>query len=152
MSKLIGLASAVMFLFLFVKPQNDRFLKYKVVEAYEIRPGVLMMPRYSDDGQVCEIAVERRHYSNGTAFLDSTLPREVITQIVDELVSAKEKGPMVTNNEMARLSLYAGNSVSSSVDYQNISIDIYGKASPASEAGNIVAVILWKNRPCQKAD
>ena len=149
MSKLIGLTCTVMFVFLFVKPQNERFSKYRAVETYEIRPGVLMMPTYSDEGQVCEITVERQHYSNETVYLDSTLPRELITQIADELVPAKERGPMVTDKEMARVSVYIGNGVTSFVDYQNVSIEIDGKSRPASEAGDIGALIKWKNRRCR---
>jgi hypothetical protein len=36
MSKLAGLACAAMLLFPVVKPQNEKFSKYKAVEAYEI--------------------------------------------------------------------------------------------------------------------
>jgi hypothetical protein len=35
---------------------EDQFKRYKAVEAYEVRPGVLMMPRYDSGGQVCERA------------------------------------------------------------------------------------------------
>jgi hypothetical protein len=28
--------------------------KYKAVEAYEVRPGILVFPTYSEDGEVCE--------------------------------------------------------------------------------------------------
>ena len=31
--------------------------------AYEIRPGVLVMPRYAQDGQVWEVGMEKRRYS-----------------------------------------------------------------------------------------
>ena len=57
MTKLIGLACAIAFLFFLVKPQNDKFLKYKAIETYEIRPGILMMPRYSAGGHLCEIVI-----------------------------------------------------------------------------------------------
>jgi hypothetical protein len=43
--------------------QSSRFSKYKTVEAYEIGPGILMMPNFSSDGQVCEIGLEILHYS-----------------------------------------------------------------------------------------
>src|SRR5579859_3843202 len=112
--KLAGLAGVVMFLLFSVfsvKPQNDRFVKYKAVEAYEIRPGILMMPRYSDEGQVCSIEIERRHYADGTAFLDSQLPHEVMIQIIDELVPVGERGPQSMNFGREYMSEYSGNSV-----------------------------------------
>jgi hypothetical protein len=105
-----------------------------------------MMPRYSVGGQVCEIVIQKEHYFNGIVHLDSTLPREVVTNIVDELVPANERGPLTTNNEWSRLSVHAGNTVTSFVDYENVSVDI--SHSP-STSGDIVAVITWKKRICQ---
>jgi hypothetical protein len=61
MSKLFGLVVVAMFLLPTVNPAHEKFAKYKAVEAYEIRPGILMMPRYSADGQVCEIGLEKLH-------------------------------------------------------------------------------------------
>jgi len=92
MSKLVGLTFAAVFLLLVARPQNDKFLKYKTVEAYEVRPGILMMPGYSKNGEVCEIGLERRHYSPEKIYLDSALSRKEIDQITDELVPANERG------------------------------------------------------------
>lgn len=149
MWKLIGLTCTVMFLFLFAKPKDDRFLKYKVVETYEVRPGILMMPRYSGDGQVCEIVIEKHHYSNETAILDSTIPRELIMQIVDELVPPNERGSLTINTGSEFMSEYSGNSVTTFAEYKNVSIDIVGMESPLVCAGDIVVLIRWKNRKCQ---
>jgi hypothetical protein len=146
MMRLIGLACAIAFLLFPANPQNEPFSKYKRVEAYEVRPGILMMPRYSANGQVCMVVVQKDHYVNGVAVLDSTLPREVVTQIFDELVPPSERGPLSTNNEMARLSVYSGNGVTSLLDYKNVSFDI---SRQASSPGDIIAVIQWKGRLCQ---
>src|SRR5208282_383403 len=93
MSKLIGLACVFMLLFPTMKPQSKKFSKYKAIETYEVRPGFLIMPRYSDDGLVCEIGLEKLHYSPEMIRLDSSLSREEIDQIFDELVPADERGP-----------------------------------------------------------
>lgn len=148
MSKLIGFACTVMVLFVFAKPQTDRFSKYPAVEAYEIRPGVLMMPSYASDGQVCQIELEKRHYSNGTALLDSRLPHEVMMQIIDELVPPSERGPQTMNFGKEYMSAYSGNSVTTFAEYKNVSIDIYREAS---SAGDVVAMIRWKNEGCPLA-
>lgn len=144
--RLIGLACAIAFLLFPAKPQNERFSKYKRVEAYEVRPGILMMPKYTADGQVCTVVVEKDHYVNGVAVLDSTMPREVVTQIFDELVLPSERGPLTTNKEFDRLSVYTGNSVTSLHDYENVSFDI---SLQASSPGDIIAVIQWKGRLCR---
>jgi len=146
MRKLIGLACAIALLLLPATPQNEEFSKYKRVEAYEVRTGVLMMPRYAANGQVCKIVLQKEHYVDGVVDLDSTLPREAVTQIFDELVPPSERGPLTTNKEFDRLSVYTGNSVTSLHDYENVSFDI---SRLSSSTGDIVAVIQWKGQTCQ---
>jgi hypothetical protein len=124
MSKLIGFACSLALLAYLGHPQSDRFLKYKAVETYEVRPGVLVMPTYSAEGAVCQVVIERQHYFNGTAHLDATMPRKLVIQVIDELVPEKDRGPLTTGKEMARLSIYSGNSATSFFDYENVSIDI----------------------------
>jgi len=146
MTRLTALACSIAFLLSPGKPQSERFSKYKRVEAYEVRAGILMMPRYSANGQVCMVVVQKDHYVDGVAVLDSTLPREVVTQVFEELVPPSERGPLNTENEMARLSVHSGNGVTSQLDYKNISFDI---SRQASSPGDIIAVIQWKGRLCQ---
>jgi hypothetical protein len=146
MAKLTVLACAIAFLLFPANSQNERFSKYKRVEAYEVRPGILMMPRYSANGQICMAVVQKDHYVSGVAVLDSGLPREVVTQIFDELAPPSERGPLSMNDEMARLSFYGGNSVAWFLDYKNVSLDV---SRLASSPDDIVAVIQWKNRSCQ---
>jgi hypothetical protein len=146
MTKLTGLACVIAFLLLPANSQNERFSKYKRVDAYEGRPGILIMPRYAASGQVCRIVLQKEHYADGVADLDPTLPREVVSQLFEELVPPSERGPLTTNKEFDRLSLYAGNSVTSFHDYENVSFDI---SRLASSPGDIVAVMQWKGRSCQ---
>jgi hypothetical protein len=149
MLKLAGAALALTALFLLPKPQSEMFSRYKSVETYEIRPGILMMPKYAEDGRVCEVTLEKHHYSNETASLGSAIPRETITQLVDELVPAKERGPLAMNFGKEYVSAYSGNSITTFAEYENVSIQIFGIASPPTSAGDVVAVIQWKNRGCR---
>lgn len=153
MSKLIGLALAAVFLQAPANPAHERFAKYKAVEAYEIRPGVLMMPRYSSDGQVCEIGLEKLHYSPEIIRLDSSLSRKEIDQIFDELVSVDERGPR-SKNVTGNLITQGGGSLTTNIDFENVLIQIYGDASSAPGKGGITvdevaATLKWKNRRCQ---
>ena len=63
MAKLFTVAFICVFLPVGASAQSSRFSKYKTLEAYEIGPGILMMPNFSSDGQVCEIGLEILHYS-----------------------------------------------------------------------------------------
>src|ERR1700727_2965781 len=99
MSQLIGLACTLMLLFSAQNAHGDRFLKFKAVEAYEIRPGILMMPRYTEDGQVCEIGLAKQHYLSGELYLDSSLSRKDIDEIANDLVPGSERGQKMMDRD-----------------------------------------------------
>ena len=149
MSKLAGLACTTMLLLLAATSQSDKYSKYKAVEAYEVRPGILMMPRYSSDGQVCEIGLERRHYSPEKVALDSGLSRKEIDQIADEIVPADERGPKTTALGGRDQIVEAGHTLVTYIEYENVLIQIYGGDSPKCNEGNVAATIRWTNRKCQ---
>ncbi len=88
---------------------HGRFAKYKVVEGYELRPGILVMPKYAGDGQVCEIVIQKEHYAGGVTNLYSTIPHNEILKIIDELVPASERGPSLKTLGQEYISLTYGN-------------------------------------------
>lgn len=153
MSRLMTVAFAAMIFLLSANPVQERFAKYRAIEAYEVRPGILMMPRYSADKQVCEIGLEKLHYSPEVIRLDSSLSRKEIDQIVDELVPAEERGPR-SKEFVGTLITRSGPSLTMNIDFENVWLQIHGRASNApGEAGTTVdwvaATIKWKNRKCQ---
>jgi len=152
MSKMIGLAFAALLL-IAATPVRERFEKYKAVEAYEVQPGVLAMPRYSGDGQVCEIALERLHYSPDKIRLDSGLTRKEIDQVFEELVPSAERGQRAKDLE-GTLITQGGHSLSTNVDFENVTLQIVSEQLPVSHKGEIVerdilATIRWKHRRCE---
>jgi hypothetical protein len=155
MSKLTASVAAAIFLLPTAYTGREKFAKYKAVEAYEIRPGILVMPRYSTDGQVCEIGLEMLHYSLGEVRLDSSLPRKDIDEIFNELVPSEERGPQPRNPvEQVAGGFISGRAVVNDEEYQNVSIKIYGKLSSPGDKGNetvedVTARLKWKNRKCQ---
>ena len=132
---------------------NDQFSRYRAVEAYEIRPGILMMPRYSVEGQVCEIGLEKLHYSPELIRLDSDLSRQEISQIFDELVPSAERGPRPTSLLEQGMATVSGRGMIDDEEYQNASIRIFGDYSPDGKGGGtldeVAATLTWKNRKCQ---
>lgn len=154
MSKVISLTFAAVLLLAFTNPSHEKFTKYKTVQAYEIRPGILMMPTYSADGQVCQIGLEKLHYSPEVVRLDSSLSRKEIDEIFDELVPANERGPRP--KDFARdLITQSGHSLVTSKDFENVVIQIYGDVSPAAgkrgtiTVDEVAATLKWKNQRCQ---
>jgi hypothetical protein len=96
MSNSIGLACFFISLLFLANPRNERFAKYKHVEAYEIRSGVLMMPRYSADGEVCEVGIQKRNYSPEIVRLDSSLSAKKLTKFSRSLHRSMREAPSQT--------------------------------------------------------
>jgi hypothetical protein len=154
MSRMAVGTSAAVLLLLAAGPRNERFTKYRAIQAYEVRPGILMMPRYADDGQVCEIGVQRLLYTPEKITLDPTLSRTLIDQIVDELAPVSQRGQRTEKAGAGDLILQSGNSVVTNTEYENVSIRIYSDAPQSSDRDetvveDLVATITWKHRKCQ---
>jgi len=71
---------------------SDLSLNYPAISAYKVRPGILMTAKYAEDGQVCEMILQRRYMPDQTD-ADSTISPEVGKKLIDELVPAAERGP-----------------------------------------------------------
>ena len=125
------------------------FSKYRKVEAYEVRPGVFMFPTYSSDGQVCELALERRHYSGEAINLDPTFSREEIIKLIDELAPISQRGPLTMGVGTEYLSERSGGAATTFSEYENVSIHIYGWSSNScARGGDVAAAVRWKKRKC----
>lgn len=153
MLKTIGLVCCTALLILVAQPRSDIFSKYKTVEGYEIRPGIVMMPRYAGDGQVCEIGLEKRHHTAEVIDLDSALSRKVVDQIVDEFAPASDRGPKTNDSGGIYRISEDGSGMATKVEYQNVTVEIYSRAlshrmQQISADDNIGATIRWKNREC----
>src|SRR5882724_3652261 len=92
MSKFVGLCLTILIMLIMsnATTTQQRFTKYQKIEAYEVRPGILMMPRYTSDGEVCEIGLQRLFYSTNLTKGDPGLDRLEVEQILDELVPEDE--------------------------------------------------------------
>lgn len=132
---------------------QQRFEKYRKVEAYEVRPGILMMPRYTADGEVCEIGLERLLYSPDRVRVYSDLSRVEIDQVLDELVPADERGERMKDSAYNQI-VQSGNSLVTNIGYENVSIQIYGATSPSrhkneTTLSEVVAKVKWTHRVCR---
>jgi hypothetical protein len=149
MTKSIAVFISAAFLMMAANPRHGRFAKYKPIEAYEVRQGVLAMPRYTSDGQVCEIGIERRRYSSGKIFLNSNLSRDTIDSILDEFAPIRERGKQLNDLHEIDLISQVGDGATTLLDYQNVVVVIYRKVSSTSDEGDFAATINWKERKCQ---
>lgn len=132
---------------------QQQFAKYQKIEAYEIRPGILMMPRYTAEGEVCEIGLERLNYSPEVIRVASSLSREEIFQILDELVPAGERGK--PSKDLTDNTINVGGQVmTTNLVFDNVLIRIYGATLPSrhkneTTVNEVVATVKWKQRTCR---
>ena len=154
MPRLIGVVWIAALLVPSASAQKDLFSKYKAVEAYEIRPGILMIPRYADDGKVCEIGLQPLRYTPDGVLVIPSLSRQTIDQIVDELAPEAERNPIPRILGKADIMyggdsfLYAGNTVETQVNYEDVSVDMIGR-DVSHPTEYVAAVILWTKRHCR---
>ncbi len=154
MGKVIGFLSMIALMVTSVKLSSNWIAKYPAVETYEIRPGIVMMPRYSKDGKVCEIGIERRHYIDRGIDVETQLWDDQINNIMDELVSPDERGAKLPKGPgLTDMINIDGVVITRNYDYQNVSIIIYGTATRVSKKKDNIedlgAIVRWKNRECK---
>jgi hypothetical protein len=156
MTKPILVLICAVAVFLVGEPPRESLSRFKAVEAYEVRPGILALPRYTADAQVCEISLEKLHHSGG-GFRLAFFTRTEIDQIVDQLVPASERGSKPQGLLGQDLTSLSGHSALTTEEYENISIYIYSAIGDAADKNtffesNIAAMIKWKHRICGTAD
>jgi hypothetical protein len=161
MSKLPYLACISALLLLGAKPQSEMFSKYKAVEAYEIRPGILAMPRYTEDGEVCEIGFEKRAYSPDRINIENTFSEKEIDDIVGEFVPQSEREPVADFPNEGELT--NGGSYTRTDAHENVTISSFGGYTITyhrnfvhhiswqwTRNGEAALVITWTKRKCQQ--
>jgi len=128
---------------------SDEFKRFQAVEAYEVQPGILMMPIYSSKGAVCKIVLEKRHYSSNEIDLDAEMSHQQIWQVFDQLVPKKDRGQSTLDlGDMGELTTTAGVSTTTIADYENVSLEMEGKTKEAGDQEYVVAIIRWKRKNC----
>ena len=132
---------------------QKQFSKYKSVEVYEVRPGVLMTPRYASDGQVCEIGLEKLLYLPDGSFGIPFFTNKEIDDLIDELAPASERGKPV--GPFQGLAFFFGAGAAFIRDYENVEVDWSERISGSDEHGApileqpTVLTIKWKHRQCK---
>jgi hypothetical protein len=112
-----------------------------------------MLPRFTADDQVCEIGLQRLLYSPDLVRVNADLSRRDIDQVLDELVPTNERGKPV-KSPVDGLITESGQSMVTSMDFENVVINIYGATAPQGRKGGVttsevVATVKWKKRTCR---
>jgi hypothetical protein len=131
----------------FGQTSADLSAKYQQITAYELRPDVVMTPKYATDGQVCEIAIERRQKTETGIVFAAPFSEDEVRHFIDELAPEGERGRNLTKTLNERVD---GGFITTEYTYENVLVRVYGTTRPAP-AGDRVITITWPKRTCSGA-
>jgi hypothetical protein len=103
-----------------------------------------MTPEYAADGQVCEIAIERRQKTEKGIVFAAPFSEHEVSQFIDELAPEAERGRNLTKVLNSRID---GGFITTEYTYENVLVRVYGITRPAP-AGDRVMIITWPKRTC----
>lgn len=137
----------VFFAALLSHPQSASNLgnRYPTVTSYEVRPGILMTPRYTADSQVCQMSIERQRATRSGVMLDSFMSDKLVKEIADELAPRAERGNPSPGPEGRAIVLAIGVVTTTTYLYQNTNIEVLDGTGRER-----VVVISWKDRKCKE--
>ena len=148
-SVLISSVVVALFLPTLTAAQTQRQLeeKYPKLNAYLVRPNILLTARYSSDGRVCQMALQPVRWT-GDSVLLFPLSEEETVRVVEEIVPEGERGHRKGGLlGVDQLSVFAGHSVSTPYIYERITMDFAGTTEKGGR--DMVAVVTWNDRSCK---
>jgi hypothetical protein len=141
----------VMFLTTLGAAQTQRQLeeKYPKVNAYLVRPNILLAAKYSTDGRVCEMALQPVRWTNDNTVLLFPLSEGETIRVVEEIVPESERGKKLGGllGTDAKLSVYHGHSFTTPYTYEKITVNFAGTTDKGG--ADMVAVVTWRDRSCK---
>ena len=132
----------------FGQTSADLSAKYRQITAYELRPDVVMTPKYATDGQVCEIAIERRQKTETGIVFAAPFSEDEVRHFIDELAPEVERGRNLTKILNGRVD---GGFITTEYTYENVLVRVYGITRPAP-AGDRVINITWPKSVQRRAE
>jgi hypothetical protein len=122
----------------------DLGAKYRKITSYEVRPGIVMTPRYAQDGQVCEMIVEKRAKTDKDVIFGSSFAEKEWKDAVDELVPPSERGKDVTGLLNTTVD---GGFITADYTYEKVRIRVQGVTRPKPTPA-VLITITWSKRTC----
>ena len=115
------------------------------LEAYEIRPHILMTVKSGDGGQICQYVVEARHTFQDKVTDESLMSDKTALELIDELVPVSLRGRSL--GESIIISSCLGVVIKT---YERVEIRKYVACSSNGEDGIDSIVIEWRKWECRK--
>jgi hypothetical protein len=119
---------------------SDLAKKFPHHEVYEIEPGIQMTPKFASSGLICEMQIEKTHFTKSGVDLIPGIDKEQIDDLLDRLVPTSERG---TKDPKGITVMGWGQGVDETTSYSNITTTI------SSSHGTSVIIIGWRDRKCR---
>lgn len=119
---------------------------------FEVRPGILMTVKYGDDGQACEMVLEKRHKTHSGINLNSVLPDALVKELIDELAPVEMRGKRIDKGYMDKWYLesnISGNLTETNYRYEKFTISLIGSLSSSTEGSGTIVLIIRRNPPAK---
>lgn len=128
--------------------QGQLEAKYPKVNAYLVRPNILLTARYSNDGRVCNMALQPVRWTGNAVELLSLSEEEAI-RVVEEIVPESERGKKLGGllGTDHKVSVFSGHSFTRPYNYENIIVSFAG--TTGQDGSDMVAVVTWRDRSCK---
>lgn len=139
MKWILGISS-LFFVALGMNPGEKFQSRYKRVESYEVRPGILASPTYGKNGVLCRISIEKRHVQPGIVEMSPTIPSKLTQEIIDELAPPSERGPRSRVSSPFAYDIINGSLAVLLIVYKNVSVETY---RDTSNQGDTAVILTW---------
>jgi hypothetical protein len=114
------------------------------LDAFVVRPGLLMTSKYAADGKVCEIYIVEARTPGSNIGLRTPLTMETVPALIDELVPEGERGDKLRWPVQTQ-----GMTLQAFYQYENLSIELVQNLLPAEGWSDSTLTIKWNNRVCK---
>jgi hypothetical protein len=126
---------------------NELEAKYgSAVNAYVIRPGLLMTARQTVTGQPCEMSIIEARTPGSNISARTALTYEIVPKLIDELIPERERGKKIRSYGLVQVTGMTGQVF---FNYENVSIELVQNFQPSKGWSDNVLKIEWKNRGCK---
>lgn len=149
LTPLVGIVAVALCIPFIVTAQTQQQLeqKHPKVNAYLVRPNLLLTAKFASDGRVCEMVLEPRRWTEEKVVLVSTLSEPDTIRVIEEIVPESERGNRLKGSPFDGMTSVAGGSSTTFYKYENMTIEFYGNTRQQC-TGDMVAFVKFTNRSC----
>jgi hypothetical protein len=122
---------------------------YTKLRVYAVRPNISLTAKFGGDGRVCEMALEPRRYDGDKVALLSSLPKQEIVNIIEEVVPESDRGRRLEGGGFSKWleSDVSGDAIFTTYRYENMTIQVYGTIRK-KDSDRMAAVVTFSQRSC----